>query len=149
MAPCNYSGTAKATPETIWETCFSHMKWEIWDVDVETVLEPSGGCENGTTFIFDMKSGQKISCVLSGVVKENKLTFSGGMLGGTVKFEGHVTLEPAPNGAAGETLIDYTFGMGGFFGPVIGMLGKKAITEGTEKGLENMILLSEEAQAKK
>jgi hypothetical protein len=146
MAPCNFLGTAKATPETIWEICFAHMKWEIWDVDVEAVLEPSGGCENGTTFIFHMKSGQKVNCVLSEVVQHKSLTFSGGFLGGAGNFKGEIKLEPGTEDE--ETIIDYTFGMGGFFGPVLTLFSKNAIVEGTEKGLENMIRLSEEAQAK-
>ena len=51
---------AKATPQTIWKTCFSHMKWEVWDPDLNGVTEVKGGCEDGTTFNFDMKSGKFI-----------------------------------------------------------------------------------------
>jgi hypothetical protein len=39
MAPIERSAVATATPETIWETCFTDMKWEKWDVDVKEVRE--------------------------------------------------------------------------------------------------------------
>ena len=50
----------KAIPQTIWKTCFSHMKWEMWDPDITGLTEVKGGCEDGTTFIFNMKSGKFI-----------------------------------------------------------------------------------------
>lgn len=123
------------------------MKWEIWDADVKAVLEPSGGCENGTTFIFEMKSGQKVNCIISDVVQHESIKFSGGMFGGKANFVGIVQLKPTQT--AGETTVDYTFGVGGLYGPVISMVAKKDIEEGTEKGLQNIVRLSEEAQAKK
>lgn len=122
------------------------MKWEVWDVDVEKVLEPSGGCENGTTFIFDMKSGQKIRCTLSDVVQNERLTFRGPFLGGAGNFSGTVLLIPED---AETTKIDYTFGWGGFLSPLLNLAAGKPAEEGTRKGLELMISLSEEAQIKK
>ena len=149
--PYHFSNGCKATPETIWETCFAHMKWEVWDVDVEKVLEPSGGCENGTTFIFHMKSGQKIRCTLSDVVQNEKLTFRGPFLGGAGNFSGTITLIPTEDTATATatTKIDYTFGWGGFLSPLLNLVAGKPAEEGTKKGLELMISLSEEAQAKK
>jgi hypothetical protein len=146
MAPYNFSDSCKATPETIWETCFSHMKWENWDTDVEKVLDPSGGCVNGTTFIFHMKSGQKINCTLTDVVKNETLTFTGPFLGGMGRFDGTVNLIPEGNDAT--TKIDYTFGWGGFMAPVLNLVAGKPAMEGTKTGLENMVRLSEEAQGK-
>ena len=145
MSPYNFSETCKATPKTIWETCFTHMKWEVWDEDVEQVLEPSGGCENGTTFIFHMKTGQKILCTLDSVVQHEKLTFQGPFLGGAGKFSGTVQLIPETDTT---TNIDYTFGWGGFLSPLLNLFAGKPAEEGTRAGLENMVRLSEEAQAK-
>ncbi|KAL3907644.1 MAG: hypothetical protein SGILL_008788, partial [Bacillariaceae sp.] len=127
-------------------TCFADMKWESWDTDVEKVLDPSGGCENGTTFTFHMKSGQMVKCTLSNVVKHESLTFRGPFLGGTANFEGTVKLTPED---ATTTKIDYTFGFGGFFGPVLGFVAQTAASEGTQHGLENMIRMSAEAQQAK
>ena len=56
MAPVERSGTTKASPEKIWKTCFEHMKWEIWDPDLEEVKDVKGGCEEGATCTFIMKS---------------------------------------------------------------------------------------------
>ena len=144
--PYNFSNSCKASPETIWETCFSHMKWEIWDTDVTQVLEPSGGCENGTTFIFDMKSGQKVNCTLSDVVKNETLTFRGPFLGGAGSFTGTVKLIPEGPDA---TKVDYTFGWGGFMSPLLNLALGKPAEEGTRMGLENIIRLSEEAAQSK
>jgi hypothetical protein len=146
MQPYNFSDTCKATPETIWETCFSHMKWENWDTDVEAVLEPSGGCENGTTFIFHMKSGGKINCTLKDVIHNETLTFTGPFLGGMGRFDGTVRLIKED---ATTTKIDYTFGWGGLLSPLLTLVAGKPAMEGTKTGLENMVRLSEEAQIKK
>ena len=146
MSPFNFSDNCKATPATIWDTCFADMKWESWDVDVKEVLEPSGGCENGTTFIFDMKSGQKITCTLSDVVKNESLTFKGPFLGGTGNCTGTIKLIPIDDKT---TKIDYTFGFGGLLGPILSFAAKSQASEGTRLGLENMIRMSEEAQGKK
>lgn len=124
------------------------MKWEVWDTDVEKVLDPSGGCENGTTFLFHMKSGQKIICTLTDVVQNETLTFTGPFLGGAGKFEGTVKLIPE-KGDGNTTKIDYTFGWGGFLSPLLNLAAGKPAIEGTKTGLENMVRLSEEAQAKK
>eukprot|EP00548_Thalassiothrix_antarctica_P007485 CAMPEP_0194146510 /NCGR_PEP_ID=MMETSP0152-20130528/20696_1 /TAXON_ID=1049557 /ORGANISM="Thalassiothrix antarctica, Strain L6-D1" /LENGTH=145 /DNA_ID=CAMNT_0038847045 /DNA_START=35 /DNA_END=472 /DNA_ORIENTATION=+ len=144
--PYQFSDSCTATPETIWETCFSDMKWESWDSDVQEVLEPSGGCENGTTFVFHMKSGQKILCTLQDVIKNETLTFKGPFLGGTGSFNGTIRLTPEVNT---KTKIDYTFGFGGLIGPILTLAAGKAASKGTKEGLENMIRMSEEAQGKK
>ena len=122
------------------------MKWEIWDADVEKVLDPSGGCENGTTFVFHMKSGQKINCILTNVIMNEQLTFQGPFLGGAGNFSGTVQLIPE---GKDTTKIDYTFGWGGFLAPLLNLVAGKPAKEGTRVGLENMVRLSEEAQAKK
>ena len=146
----NFSEDCKATPSTIWLTCFDHMKLEIWDTDVKQVLNVSGGCETGTTFIFDMKSGQKIKCTLFDVIKNERLTFKGSFLGGLGNFEGTIKLTPTESSTEVDspitTKIDYKFGFGGFMGPLLNLMAGKEAEHGTKQGLENMIQLSEEAQ---
>jgi len=70
MAPCEVSATVKATPETIWSTCFEPMKWESWDPDLNAVSDVSTDCcEEGTTCVFEMKDGSNIPITLSNVEK--------------------------------------------------------------------------------
>ena len=99
-----------------------------------------------------MKSGQKIHCTLTNVVKNECLTFTGPFLGGAGKFEGTVKLIPEGdkgNTGTASTKIDYTFGWGGFMAPLLNLFAGKAARDGTKHGLENMIKLSQEAQQKK
>ena len=51
-----------------------------------------GPCEDGTTCTFLMNDGNKIPVLLSNVVKEKSLTFSGGLFSGLLKFEGKVLI---------------------------------------------------------
>lgn len=142
-----YTDTCKATPETIWETCFADMKWESWDADVEQVLDVSGGCENGTTFTFKMKTGQKIKCTLSEVVKNQSVTFSGPVLPlGAGIFSGTILVIPIDDE---QTKIDYIFSFEGLFGWFFNFVANKPADKGTKEGLENMIRISEEAQQAK
>ncbi len=135
----------KSTPETIWKTCFEHMKFEVWDPDVTETKNPSGGCENDTTFTFIMKDGQNVPTSLSNVVKHESLTFEGTSAGGLVVFSGTIVLSATPS--VSETKVDYTFSFGGCLGSLIATVIQKAIVEGTEGGLENIKKLSEEAQS--
>ena len=104
MAPVKVSETVVATPETIWKTCFEHMKWEIWDPDLTEVKDVSGGCENGTTCIFSMKDGADIPITLSNVEALKSLNFKGGAYGGIISAEGKVLITPID---ASTTKIDY------------------------------------------
>lgn len=145
MARFHFSQVAQANPSTIWTACFSHMKWEIWDPDVQALLEVSGGCKDGTTFIFHMKDGGEIPGTLSNVVENKSLTFSGGVFGGLVHCEGTVIMEKQEEKV---TRIDYTFAVSGCAGALMSIVLAKMMRDGTEHGLANMVRLSEEAEAK-
>lgn len=144
MAPVERSAVAEATPETIWKTCFSPMKWEAWDVDVDHLDNVSGECVEGTTFDFVMKEGNLvIPNVLINVEENKKLTFVGKFARGLMKNMGTVTLTPE---GSNKTKIDYTFELQGPLGWIFGHVKSEAVVGGTEEGLANMVKLSEEAQ---
>lgn len=103
----------------------------------------SGGCENGTTCIFEQKDGKDFSFTLSNVTKNKSVSFSGVALGGTIRAEGRVLITPVDNFS---TKIDYSFELSGSVGFVVAILKKRAVVEGTEAGLANMVKISEEAQ---
>jgi uncharacterized protein YndB with AHSA1/START domain len=147
MGPVERSATFAAKPETIWKACFAHMKWELWDVDVEKVEDIEGdGCTTGTTFVFVMAdSGMRAKTKLSDVVENERLTFSGGMFGGAASFRGDIVLTPESDG---KTLVNYTFEMKGCLGGLLNVVQKSAVVGGTEKGLANIGKLSEEAEKK-
>lgn len=153
MPPVNRIGfTKKATASTVWTSCFANMKWETWDIDISELSEVSGPLENGTTFNFVMKDSNIIApCVLSNVKENESFTFSGQMLKGIAKFKGTVLLKPVPddekkhtpNNNKGVTEIDYTFEMYGPLGGLMNFFKSKEIINGTEKGLEKMIEISD------
>ena len=108
------------------------------------LIDVSGVCEDGTTFTFVMKdSGMKIKQTLSGVKKNESLTFSGTFM--AVKVIGIITLTPE---GSDKTKIDYSFDMGGCVGSIMKNLNQKSVVGGTEGGLANIVSLSEEAQQK-
>mmetsp|Transcript_21547 Transcript_21547/g.35647 ORF Transcript_21547/g.35647 Transcript_21547/m.35647 type:complete len:92 (+) Transcript_21547:289-564(+) len=87
--------------------------------------------------------GMKIPCILSGVKKNESLTFTGKL--GPIKCIGVVLLTPE---GSDKTKIDYSFVLEGCVGSIMTMFNSKAIVGGTEVGLANMVSLSEEAQSK-
>lgn len=143
MAPIRVSATVAATPTTIWEACFAHMKWQIWDPDLAEVKDVSGGCANGTTCTFAMKDGNNIPIKLSNVKKNESVDFAGGMLGGMLRAEGKVLISTVNDTTS---KIDYSFELQGLLGSIVSVIKKKECVEGTEGGLANMVKLSEEAQ---
>lgn len=143
MAPIRVSARVTATPSTIWEACFAHMKWERWDPDLAEVKDVSGGCENGTKCVFAMKDGNDIPIELSNVKKNESVDFSGGGLGGLLRAEGKVQITPIDDA---NSKIDYSFEVKGLIGSIFGIIKKKECVEGTEGGLANMVKLSEAAQ---
>lgn len=143
MSYCKASAIVEATPETIWETCFAPMRWEQWDHNIKQLKNLSGGCENGTTCIFEQKDGKKFSFALSNVTKNQSLDFSGVALGGTIKANGKILITPVDNF---NTKIDYSFELSGSVGFVVAVLKKRAVVEGTEGGLANIAMMSEVAQ---
>jgi hypothetical protein len=87
--------------------------------------------------------GMKIPCVLSGVTKNEGLTFTGKF--GPISCIGIIALTPEDTD---KTKIDYSFSLEGCLGAIVGVLNKKGVVGGTEVGLANMVSLSEEAQSK-
>jgi len=140
---------AKASPKTIWNKCFAPMTWETWDPDVEKLEEVTSNADgeklyDGTKFTFCMKTGIKAPCTVE--MKEHELlVFRGAFFMGTASFEGKILLSPE---GKDSTKVTYSFGMEGIIGGLVGRLNKKAVVEGTEKGLENIVKLSEEASEK-
>jgi len=145
MAPVNVSEDVSATPSTIWKTCFAPMKWESWDADIKELTEVSGGCVNGTTANFVMKNGDVVPCVLSEVIQNQSVTFSGQMKLGLIKFRGTVLLSGTSDSS--KTHVDYTFQISGCLGAIANIAAKKEIVGGTEEGLKNIVKLSQQAQA--
>jgi Polyketide cyclase / dehydrase and lipid transport len=145
MAPVVRIATTAAKPSTIWQTCFVPMTWQDWDVDVKTVEDvQGGGCKEGGTFVFVMKDSEiRAKTTLSNVVENQSLTYSGGFYGGLVRFQGDFCLEPD---GLQNTKITYTFEMKGILGAMVGTFKSEMIVHGTEKGLENIVRLSEAAK---
>jgi hypothetical protein len=89
-----------------------------------------------------MKDGSgPIPMVLSNIVKNKSLTFSGDFM--RAKVEGIVILTPLDTD---KTQIDYTFDIGGLLGLFAKTFKKKAVVGGTELGLANMVRLAEDEQ---
>jgi hypothetical protein len=88
--------------------------------------------------------GMKIPQTLSGVKKNESLTFSGTFYGSNII--GTITLTPVEGSDKTKTKVDYSFDMNGFVGSIIRTLRSEYVIGGTENGLANMIRLSEEAQ---
>lgn len=103
----------------------------------------SGPCENGTTCIFEQKDGNSFLFTLSNVEQYKRIHFSGNSFGGTIKTEGKIMISPVDNFS---TRIEYSFELSGSIGFIVAVLRKKAVVEGTEAGLANMVKLCEEAQ---
>merc|ERR1719296_35077 len=93
---------------------------------------------------FHMKTGSVLLCTLSNVAENKSLTFSGSAVGGLMKFEGIIHLEPTDDDST--TKVKYSFGMSGAVGSVFQYIQSKYVVGGTETGLENIVRMSEEAQ---
>ncbi len=145
MAPVERSATVKASPETIWNTCFEDMKWEKWDPDLVEMKDTADGCKEGATCTFTMKNGMDVPTVLSNVKKNESITFTSTGLKGLLKGTGSIVISPIDDGSSSK--VDYTFELSGAVGSVIDLVHHKASVEGTEHGLENIVKLSEEAQS--
>lgn len=143
MSPVVRESDVLATPGTIWNTCFSDMKWEKWDPDVTELVCIEGGCIEGGTFNFVMKEGplKIVPCSMSNVKAEKSLTFSGAAMSGFMKFSGTIDLTPKDDST---TTVKYSFLMSGLLGYMIAWFNP-AVVKGTEMGLANIVRLSEEA----
>ena len=137
------SATVKATPETIWSSCFEKMNWDSWDPDVKEMKDVSGDCVNDTTFVFVMNDGTNFPMKLSNVTKFQSLTASGVAAGCLMKATLIVLISPIDEKSSN---IDYSFGLSGPVGTMFGFFKKKLVVDGTEGGLANMVKISEEAQ---
>eukprot|EP00339_Tiarina_fusa_P028288 CAMPEP_0117047172 /NCGR_PEP_ID=MMETSP0472-20121206/32608_1 /TAXON_ID=693140 ORGANISM="Tiarina fusus, Strain LIS" /NCGR_SAMPLE_ID=MMETSP0472 /ASSEMBLY_ACC=CAM_ASM_000603 /LENGTH=146 /DNA_ID=CAMNT_0004759787 /DNA_START=26 /DNA_END=463 /DNA_ORIENTATION=- len=146
MAPCVEESVVKASPATIWKACFAHMEWEKWDPDVTHMEDVSGGCEEGTLCTFMMKEGpiKRIPCKLSGVKENESLTFSGSVMAGLMQFQGTITISANDDDTS---TINYAFDMFGLLGSFVYWAKPEAVLGGTKGGLDNMVKISEEAEA--
>jgi len=143
------TGLCKATPETIWNTCFHNVEgWPAWDPDMRAVTDASGPCETGTTMTFHMNDGGKFAMRCENVVQNRRLEFKGGFLLGLAGALGTIELEPTPSSTSDspETRVTYSFGLTGMAGNVFGWINRKPIERGTEDGLANILAMSESAQ---
>ncbi len=145
MAPVERSATVKATPETIWKTCFEDMKWEKWDPDLVELKDTEDGCKEGATCTFSMKNGMDVPAVLSNVKENESITFTVTGLKGMLKGQGSIVISPIDDGSSSK--VDYTFELSGAVGSFIDFVHHKGTIDGTEHGLENIVKLSEEAQS--
>merc|ERR1711977_398908 len=89
------------------------------------------------TFVM-AKDGQKFNVEISNVIRNSRATFSGSFCCGLAGFRGDIELQ----GGAGSCAIFYSFEMSGILGSLFGNIAKKEVTEGTEKGLANMVRLA-------
>lgn len=92
--------------------------------------------------------GTKIPQTLSGVKKNESLTFSGTFYGSNIL--GIITLTPVEGSdkTKTKTKVAYSFDMDGCVGSIIKTFRSEYVTGGTEMGLANIVRLSEEAQQK-
>ena len=93
-----------------------------------------------------MKDDMDVPCILSNVVPNQSLTFSGSKFG-LVKFQGDIILSRTMSSSS-KTKIDYNFELSGCLGSFLALLTKKDVIDGTEGGLKNLKEFSEEAQKK-
>ena len=149
MAPYVQACEVKASPATIWKTCFAPMKWENWDPDIthlENNLRGDVALATGTSFDFVMKESsiQKIPVVLTEVREYEVIKYEGRVLQGAMKFDATIEVSPIS-----ETLssVRYSFEMFGVLGSVIHFFNPKPVTHGVEMGLANIKRLSEEEAA--
>ena len=122
------------------------MKWEMWDPDVEALEEVSGGCVDGTSFVFVMREGpiKKIPVSLSDVKENESVRFTGEAVGGMMKFDGFIEIAASPEDD-GASNVQYSFDMFGPLGSFINFINPKPVTGGVEKSLDNIKNLSEAA----
>jgi hypothetical protein len=81
------------------------MKWEQWDPDLTEMKDVSGGCVDGTTFVFAMKNGSDVPITLCDVVENESLTFKGSVAGGMLSCVGTIKISTVDNKTS---KIDYT-----------------------------------------
>ena len=143
-----FTDTAKVSPQVVWNTCVAPMEWESWDPDIQGLLDLSGGCETGTRLTFHMKDGAKYPAVLNKVVKQEFVSYTAKLLGGTVVIDGSIKLQKVDQSEE-ATRITYSFQLKGLLGGLVGSLKSKLITDGTRDGLQNIIRLSEQASSKR
>eukprot|EP00560_Eucampia_antarctica_P000031 CAMPEP_0197833382 /NCGR_PEP_ID=MMETSP1437-20131217/18862_1 /TAXON_ID=49252 ORGANISM="Eucampia antarctica, Strain CCMP1452" /NCGR_SAMPLE_ID=MMETSP1437 /ASSEMBLY_ACC=CAM_ASM_001096 /LENGTH=114 /DNA_ID=CAMNT_0043437405 /DNA_START=82 /DNA_END=423 /DNA_ORIENTATION=+ len=113
MAPVERTTAVKSTPVTIWSACFEQMKWDVWDPDVKEMKDVSGGCVNGTTFVFVMHDGSMIPMELRNVVNNTSLSAFGSIKGGAIKLELDIVISPID---ASNSNINYIFQLKGCLG---------------------------------
>ena len=157
--PCiRVAQNVKATPSTIWNTCIAPMNWEQWDEDIVGLEPPksskqtSGGTpqlelEVGKSFTFIMKdSSVKEIPVTSLQVKPNEvIEYKGGVMYGLLKVWGKIEINPSTTDNTTSD-VKYSFELSGLLGSLAMWKDPKPVVHGTEKGLANIVRLSEEKE---
>ena len=148
MAPVEFTARASATPETIWNTCIEHMKWDMWDPDVREVRDVSGDgkCTEGTACTFAMNDGQEVPIALTNVVRGTSVDFAGAFLKGAIRAEGKLRIRSIDTNTSE---VYYSFELLGLVGMLVTMMKRKEVVGGTKGGLDNIVKLAEEAQKMK
>lgn len=118
------------------------MKFESWDPDITELQNVTGPCVKGTKFMYIMADGAYVPCSLTDVQKYKSITFEGLAISGSMGFIGKIILTPKSQAHTG---LKYVFGLKGCMGTIITLFNSGTIRQGMEKGLENMVRLSEEA----
>mmetsp|Transcript_29645 Transcript_29645/g.85279 ORF Transcript_29645/g.85279 Transcript_29645/m.85279 type:complete len:145 (+) Transcript_29645:126-560(+) len=144
MAPYTRECQVNASPSTIWAACFEPMKWELWDPDVSHLEDISGDLVAGTSLVFVMKDGPipKIPVVLKEVEKNRRIQYEGSVWKGTMKFFSTIEITEVNKTTCN---VRYSFDMHGIVGSTINWLNPKPVSDGVDKGIENIKRLSEEA----
>lgn len=148
MAPVECETKVAATPKIIWETCFAPMKWELWDPDMEEMVDVNGdGMRDGTKLIFYMKDGKEIKIKLANCIKYQSVYFSG-KYGTCMPATSKIQIIPIQDSDSEkiETEIVYSFELNGCVGSCVTAIYEPMLVNGTEVGLCNIKKLSEKAQ---
>jgi len=118
------------------------MKWESWDPDLKCLEKAPNSPIDGSTFTFVMKTGKRIKATLEATENE-RLGYLASFWGSSGKLECEILLVEKERGM---TEIQYSFGLLGCVGSLWRSVISKTITIGVEKGLANIIKISEDAQ---
>mmetsp|Transcript_4184 Transcript_4184/g.9107 ORF Transcript_4184/g.9107 Transcript_4184/m.9107 type:complete len:187 (+) Transcript_4184:155-715(+) len=146
MAPVECKTKVAATPKIIWETCFAPMKWELWDPDMEKMVNVNGdGVNDGTEVKFYMKDGKKIKISLANCIKYQSVYFSG-KYGTCMPATSKIQIIPIEDSEKIQTEIVYSFELNGCVGSCVTAMYEPMLVNGTEVGLCNIKKLSEKAQ---
>ena len=147
MAPFVCSSSVLASPSTIWSRCLAPMTFEEWDDDVTSLEGIEKGLVQGGSYTFLMKttSLRRIPIVVTSVIENERMAYTGTALLGLIRFKGLIEISSTSK-APDVSQIKYTFDMYGALGAIIYYFQPHPAVHGTKTGLANLVRLSEEAQ---